>query len=340
MVKVLVTGGSGFVGWHLAQALVARGDEVTCLVRKTSQVDRLRSLGVQLAMGDVADRESLAAAVGGKSVVYHLAALAGALRLASLYCVNEQGAGNVAEACAQQTDPPVLVLVSSLAADGPAPEGRPRIETDPPRPVSHYGRSKRAGELATRRFADRVPISIVRPGIVFGEADRNCLPLFRSVQRFGTHMAPSFAPHKFSMIHGDDLAALLILAAERGERLASSPSSDSGSDSHGCYYAAGDQDPTYHEFGRMIGEALGRRRTRVICSGPIAVWTVAAVLDLSGRVRGKPAFFSIDKAREARAGDWVCSPQKSADQLGYAVAQPLPERLRQTADWYRDEGWL
>ena len=61
--KVLVTGASGFIGWHLANALVARGDDVACLVRKTSNVDRLRPLGVRLVYGDVTDPASLAPAV-------------------------------------------------------------------------------------------------------------------------------------------------------------------------------------------------------------------------------------------------------------------------------------
>lgn len=340
MAKVLVTGASGFIGWHLARALVARGDEVTCLVRTTSKVDRLRSLKVELVTGDVADRESLSAATGGKSTVYHLAALAGALRLAELYRVNEHGAGNVARECARQTSPPVLVMVSSLAAGGPAPAARPRTEDDPAGPISHYGRSKRAGELAVRRFAEGVPTTIVRPSVVFGEADRYCLPIFRTVERFGTHFAPSFTRRKLSIIHADDLAALLILAAERGERAAPSTSSEDGGDSCGCYYAAAEPHPTYHDFGRMVGEALGRRRTLVISCGPIVVWSAAAVSDLAGRIRRTPAFFSIDKAREARAGHWVCSPQKAADQLGFSVGKPLTERLRQTAHWYRQEGWL
>jgi nucleoside-diphosphate-sugar epimerase len=340
MASVLVTGGSGFIGWHSVRALLARGDDVTCLVRETSCLDRLRSLPVKLAYGDVTDYESLSEAVAGKSVVYHLAAIGTALRREDLFRINERGAENVARQCARQSSPPVLVVVSSLAAGGPTTAGRERTESDPSAPVSNYGCSKRAGELAVRRYADRVPTTIIRPSVVFGEADHYCLPLFRMVYRHGIHFAPSFSKRRFSFLHADDLVSLLLLAAERGERLNPAAAEDNGCDAAGLYYASSGEHPVYHEVGRIIGEAAGRARTRVISAGPLWVWSVAAALDIAGRLRGRPAVFSIDKAREARAGHWVCSARKAIEQLGYRVAKPLAERIRQTAHWYLQEGWL
>ena len=132
MSRVLVTGASGFIGSHLVDALVARGDQVTALVRKTSRVDRLESLGVALAHGDLTDPGSLRAAMAGQSIVYHLAGLTRAVRAKQFYQVNELGVRNAAQACAGQPEPPVLVVVSSLAPAGPSPRGRLRRESDPP----------------------------------------------------------------------------------------------------------------------------------------------------------------------------------------------------------------
>ncbi len=219
MSKVLVTGAAGFIGSHVIRALLERGDEVTGLVRKTSSLDRLKSLGIELAYGDVTDRASLAAAVPRRQTVYHLAGCTLALRAERYYQVNEQGVRNLAETCAAQDTPPVLVTVSSLAAAGPAPDDRLRTPDDPPAPVSHYGRSKRAGELAAEQFAARVPITIVRPPIVLGEADQYGLPMFRSIAWFGVHPVPGLGRRRYSVVHAADLARLLILAAERGSRL-------------------------------------------------------------------------------------------------------------------------
>jgi len=339
MVKVLVTGASGFIGSHLAETLTARGDEVTCLVRKTSNAFRIEPLDVALAYGDVTDRDSLSFAVAGNQVVYHLAGCTATTQVRRYYDINEQGVRNVAEACVRQAASPVLVTVSSLAAAGPACNGRARTEADPPAPVSHYGKSKLAGELAAGEFADRLPITIVRPPIVLGEADRQSLELFRMVARFGVHVVPALGRNKFSIIYVGDLVNLLILAAERGARLQPHPTGDA-SPARGCYFAAGGEDPTYADLGRMIGAALGRRRVVVIPTPPRAVWVVAAVAELIARIRHRPFYLSLDKAREARAGSWLCSAQTAIDDLGFSVGTPLADRLRQMAAWYRERGWI
>ena len=341
MARVLVTGASGFIGPHLVEALVARGDEVTALVRKTSQTDRLESLGVALAHGDVTDPESLRAAAAGKSIVYHLAGLTRALRARHFYEVNEQGIRNAAQACAERPDPPVLVVVSSLAAAGPSPRGRLRTESDPPGPVSHYGRSKRAGEKAAEEeCADRAPITIVRPPIVFGEGDTATLQMFKTVARLRMHLVPGYAAHTFSMIHAADLAELLILAAERGSRLPPPGGEDEDPNAPGYYFAACDEHPTYYQLGRMIGEALGHRWTLTIPFGRNVVRVVGAAGDLIGRAKGRQVVLNLDKAREATAGSWACSPEKARDELGFAVHVPLSDRLRQSVEWYRQRGWL
>ena len=338
MAKVLVSGASGFIGYHLTKALLAHGDEVTCLVRRASDLSRIESLDVKLAYGDVTEPGSLSGIVAGKTIVYHLAGLVSAFGSEQFHRVNEEGVRNMAAACAELSDPPVLLAVSSLAAAGPAGQGRPRTEEDPPGPVSNYGRSKRAGELAAEEFADRVPTTIVRPPIVFGEADKNCLDMFLSIKRCRLHFVPSRVARKFSFIHAADLARLLILAAEQGKRLV--PPENGVSGSKGYYFADSGEHPSYHELGKMIGTALGYRHTFSVSCGPLLVWTIAAVGELAGRIRRRPALLGIDKAREATAGSWACCGKKAADELGFSVAKPLAERFRETAQWYRNENWL
>ncbi len=337
MTNVLVTGASGFVGSHLVAALAARGDHVTALVRKTSRVEHLERLGAALAYGDVTERPGLTEAVAGRDVVYHVAGLTRALRVSELFRANEEGVRNVAEACAAAGHPPVLVVVSSLAAAGPALAGRPRTEDDPPGPVSHYGRSKRAGELAARQFAASVPTTIVRPPIVFGPGDRACLEWFKSIRRFRVHLVPGYRRRRYSMIHAADLAELLIRAAERGERIA--PAETPGEAARGCYFADGGEQPTFAEMGRKIARAVGRRVLVCYVAMPV-VWGVAGAVELVSRLRGQAHYLNIDKIREAAAGSWICSAEKAARELGFAPAAPLDERLRQTAQWYRREGWL
>jgi nucleoside-diphosphate-sugar epimerase len=215
----------------------------------------------------------------------------------------------------------------------------PKTEADPSEPVSHYGHSKRAGERAAKRFADRVPISIVRPPIVLGEADRMGLELFRSIARFRVHMVPGLDRRRFSLIHADDLVELLILAAERGKRLPPRGRPESHGP-QGYYFAACEQDPTYADLGRMVAKALGRHFVLVIPTAIPVVRTVAVGGEAISRLRRHPLFMNLEKAREITAGNWLCSAQKAAAELGFAVAAPLSDRLRQTALWYREKKWL
>src|SRR5262245_13144121 len=122
MVRVLVTGASGFIGQKLIEELLARDEQVSCLVRRTSHTEPLTRLGAQLVYGDVRDPDSVRAAVDGVQMVYHLAGVTRAFRSSEMMETNAEGLRSVAAACAAQRNPPVLLSVSSLAAAGPSPE--------------------------------------------------------------------------------------------------------------------------------------------------------------------------------------------------------------------------
>ncbi len=336
MKRILITGGSGFIGAHLARMAVGQDYNVTCLVRNTSPSTRLDGLAVRRAYGDVTDRESLAAAIRGQDVVFHLAGCVKAIQPRRFYEINEEGTRNIAEACAARSTPPVLIVVSSLSAAGPSTPEKPRREGDPPSPVSHYGRSKLAAENAARKLADSVPTTIVRPPVVFGEGDAATYELYRLIARWGIHVVPSWREHRLSLIHVEDLVSLLLLAAKGGKRLPE-PSQPSWRPGEGCYFAAGERDVSFAEWGRMIGHALGRRKTRIVRVGPAIRWSVACIATAMSIVSRRPSYFTIDKAREAGAGSWTCSAESAATDLGFKVGATLRERTQQTARCYLDE---
>lgn len=338
MANVFVTGGTGFVGYHLVEALAARGDTVTCLVRKTSRTEPLERFGVRFVEADLDDRESLDRALGNASVVYHLAGTTKALRRELFYRVNVDGVRNMIEVCARRESPPVCVLVSSLAAAGPATLESPRTETDPPRPISLYGKSKRAGEVEAERLADRVPITVVRPAIVFGPWDKDCFEMFRPIAQIGVHMVPGLKTRHYSLVYSGDLAQAILAAADKGERLPGN--TESAPPGEGYYFVAGDECPSYAEMGRMMGHALGRDRILVIRAGAAGTWVAAAGAEVIARLWGRPLALHFDKAREALAPSWVCRADKARAHLGFKASASLQDRFRETVRWYREHGWL
>jgi dihydroflavonol-4-reductase len=334
---VLVTGASGFIGRHLVNRLIERGCRVSCLVRATSRTDELRSAGAQLLTGDVTNLAVIERVLASSQarMVFHLAGLLKTLRTDDFMRVNAGGVESVAAACADCDEPPVLVVVSSLAAAGPCAVDRPRVESDLPTLVSNYGRSKLAGELAAARYAGRVPISIVRPPIVFGSRDRGVLEMFRPIASWGIHVVPGWSQRRFSLVHVADLVEGLLLAAEKGERV-----HPNGSPGQGVYFIATEENPTYAELGEAIAAALGKKRVHIVRLPAPVVKLAGLCGDAMTWIRQRPAWVNSDKMTEALAGSWTCSSAKARTHLGWYPAAALAERLRETAQWYRQEGWL
>ncbi len=341
MRRVFVTGASGFVGRNLVRRLAARGCEIRCLVRPTSSTRFLRKIGAELRFGTLFDSASLADAIDGCDCVFHVAGLTRALSESDLMQVNARGAWCVAQACSLQPDPPVLVLISSLAAAGPCPLGQIRSESDRPTPTSAYGHSKRAGEIAVERFAEQVPTTIVRPGIVFGPWGRDILPMFHAIARLGIHPIPTFSPPPLSLIHAEDLAELLVSAAQRGSRVTTHRSGDQQSPpSSGYYFACVPEYPTYADLGRLIARSLGRRHVFLLHLADPFPWLVAGIVELTSKLRHRADILSVDKMREAHASSWASSPEAAERDLGFHPARPLLERICETTQWYRQRRWL
>lgn len=333
--RAFVTGASGFIGRHLVRRLVERGVAVRCLVRATSRTEPLEGLGVELVEGELATSGLPDSALRDCQLVYHLAGRTSALRPGQLQRVNAAGTFHLLERCTQLPQAPRLLIVSSLAAAGTSPPGRWREGHERPRPVSHYGRSKRGGERAAERFAGQVPISIVRPGIVFGEENLETLPVFRSVYRHRVHVVPTLFPTRVALIHQADLIDLLLAVADRGQCLAAG-----GDRRQGYYFAADPRCPRYVEWGRLIARAAGRRSPFILMVPEPLLWTAAGAAHLVQLRRGASVQFNLDKIREATAGDWVCRIERGYDQLGFQHRFPLEHRLRQTVQWYVQHGWM
>lgn len=367
MKTVFLTGASGFVGGHLAKRLRAAGLAVRCLLRKTANRARLETLGVETVDGDLADLDALGKGVAGADTVIHVAGATAALVRNDFFKANQLGCRNLVRAILENSSadaPPTLVSVSSLAAAGAAfrlPKQAARArgvkyapvdETFLPAPVSTYGKSKLAGERELLAAADRIPTTIVRPSIVFGEGDRMMFPLFRMVKRTPFFTIPGFCNRRFSFVYAEDLVDLILAAAEKGERarpdsldlIEPSPSdADLGRArcaGAGIYLASHPETPFFSDFGRMLSKASGRRRTLTLRIPPFGVLAAGLFQEGHKKLTGRTVSLDWEKALESLGGPWFCSSQKAERDLAWRPSLPLTEELRKTADWYVENRWL
>ena len=321
--KALVTGATGFVGSHLAEALRRRGDDVTALVRSPRKAAALGPLGVRLVSGDLNDADSLARAVEGQDVVFHVAGLVSARDEAEFMRGNRDGTASLV-AAAGVAGRPRFVLVSSMAAGGPAAPGRPLSGTEPARPVTFYGRSKLAAETAVT--SSSLPWVILRPPTVYGPRDREVLKVFR-MARLG--LAPVFGDgsQQLSAVHGADLAEALVAAGTSAGTMRKT------------YYPCHPEIFTSAEFVRAIGTAMGRRVVLIPVPAPVGR-TLLGVTEAAARLVGQTTILTRDKANEFFQEAWIGDPGPLTTDSGWRATHDLKSGLADTYRWYRDEGWL
>lgn len=321
--KAFVTGGTGFLGTHLVTALMARGDEVTCLVRSPAKAALRGWSGVHLVRGDLDDAAALRDGCAGAEVIYHLAGRIAARNLDEFMAVNRDGTARVLDAAAAQP-PRRFVLVSSIAAAGPTLPGVAIDETRTPRPVTPYGKSKLAGELLLRGVS--FPCTVVRPPVVYGEWDEALLGLFKLAKG---GVVPLFGDgsQELSVIHGADVADALVAAAT-SERTAGR-----------IYFATHPAVTTARRLAIAVGNALGKTLKFLPLPVPVAraaLWTVGSL----ARMFGRASVLSSERAAEFLAPAWTCRADALRADTGWQARIELEPGLNRTAEWYRREGWL
>jgi nucleoside-diphosphate-sugar epimerase len=326
---VLLTGGSGFLGSHIADALAARGVAIRALVRRTSDVRHLSSLPeTTLVYGSLEDGDALSEAVRGARGVIHAAGLIKAVRPRDFARVNDGGTARLLDA-ARAAAPALerFVYVSSLAAQGPSLDGRPRSPGATPDPVTAYGRSKLAAEERVRAAADDVPTVVIRPAVVHGPRDRETLAFFQAV-KWGVLPLTGAPDAVLSMVYATDCADACVRAID----------ADVAS---GSAYDIEDGRP--ETLATIVGhiEAAMGRRVRVRVPIPEALLRVAAGVTYAfGRAVGRAVMFTPDKVNELRAPHWVSDASGARAALGWTPRVPFSEGAKLSAAWYKKAGWL
>ena len=253
---VLVTGATGFVGGRLAAALVSRGYRVRALSRRTSGLDDLERLGVEVVRGDLADSASLVRAASGVPLVFHAAGRVSDWGPREAFLrANAKGTANVVAAC-QEAGVGLLVHLSSLTVLGLPRDGRVLSESTPtavPASGDYYTESKLAGEEIVRNAngVRGLATTVVRPGAIWGPGDPNVVPRIVRLLRRGAMPYIDGGRNLLGLSYVDNLVLGLVLAAETAAAAGQ------------LYHVTDGEEITAHEAIDAIADALGVGRPRV-----------------------------------------------------------------------------
>lgn len=329
----LVTGASGFLGSHIVDTFRTRGYRVRALVRRTSPRRWLVDAhdvplpGVTLVEGGVTEPESVRDAVQGADVVVHCAGVLDAPSQDAFDTVNVEGSVHVARA-ASAARVRRLVYISSQAVAGATRSGAPRTEDDAPAPISPYGRSKLAGEVACFTHAGGVEVVSIRPPSIYGPRDEAFLRMVRLIRSHLQPVTGVLGPERrISIVHVDDVCAAVWLGATHSR----APGR--------AYFVT---DGVYHPLENItsaIRDALGTWTIPLPVIAPI-VYTARFLSRTWTALAGTDGLVTEGQAQQLLAGEWIVSTERLQRELGYAPSRALGPAWKDTIAWYRRVGWI
>jgi nucleoside-diphosphate-sugar epimerase len=327
ILKALVTGATGFIGSHLVEALLQRGVQVRCLVRKTSDLSWLKNLPVELVRGDCNDKASLGEAVKAVDRVFHLAGVTKAIEEMTYFEINALGTENLIHACLENN--PRLqkfIYLSSQAAAGPCQNGEKKRESDQCQPVSPYGYSKRMGEEFALAHCHEIPLLILRPSAVYGPRDRDIYAFFKLLCK---RIKPCLLgqDQHISLCYVQDIIQAILLASEAQELKGD------------IFFLSDGHDYRLEEIGDVFAQAMG---ISPLCIR-VPEWMIFGIASFSeylSKFTGKPPLLNKGKIEEMIQKNWVCDITKAKTLLGFNPQFKLFQGAKLTFEWYRKENWL
>ncbi len=319
--RVCVTGATGFVGAHVARALVARGDEVTVVYRNEDRLRALAGVPFRRAKADVLDFKAMRRALRDAELLFHIAGYVGSRPSERVWRLNAHAPVVAVEAAAAE-GVGRMVLTSTISAIGVAQNGKPADE-DTEYPDDWLGLAypdaKHQGERAALDAGERhgIEVVVVNPAYVLGVPVNRDQPGETSTRTIGNYLrgrlpAVVGAPMNFADV--EDVATGHLLAAERGRP--------------GSRYILGGENSTWHALINRVA-ALSGMHFPVLVLPPV-VARIARMREAAGFKGPMPA-----EATDLMGRDWRFSSRKAEQELGYSP-RPLDETLQETIDWYRE----
>jgi len=326
--RILITGATGFVGFHLIEAALSSGLHVFANVRRSSKVEHLQSLNIDFVELDFESIYALATNIEENKYDYviHAAAVTKAKNLDEYNKYNASYARNLAIAVSNAAHKvEKFVFVSSLAALGPLKKTDELLNEDGAlNPVTYYGKSKALAETYLNGIPN-LPLLVFRPTAVYGPRERDILMVLKAISR-GFEVYMGGANQKLSFIYVKDLAAIMISSLK--------------SDLINRTYNVSDG----HIYGRSSfsesAKRIMRKRTFKVAVPLPLIKGIAWSMEKAYKFSGKMPTLNIDKVNELTGINWGCDIKSIKKDLGFSPRYQLDQGLEETIKWYKNNKWL
>jgi len=328
MPRYFITGATGFVGGHLAEACVQKGISVVTLARGSSDTKLLDQLGVQVLRGELTDPKAVGQAMAGAEAVIHCAAKVGDWGPVEEYReVNVGGTAVLLEAARHQR--PRFVHISSLGVY--AARDHDRTDESEPLPPLHmdgYTQTKVEAEKLVLNYHQQhgIPVVVLRPGFIYGPRDRTVLPRLMGLLAQGKIRYIGSKTKLMNTIYVGNLVDAIFLALEKPEAVGQ------------IYNLTDDEEVTKQRFLETIAEHAGLPKpTKVVPLGVARM--VAKIMETLARLRGAKQAPRVTQARIKFMGlNLSFSCEKAKRELGYAPRVKFAEGMQRTFEWWQREG--
>ena len=325
--KIALTGGTGYTGWKLLQALLARGDSVAALARPDSVHSDLAACAARLVEGDLQDKLALERLVDGAQAVIHVAAVYRTAGHPDAYYheINVGGTQRLLEAAAR-AGVQRFVHTSTVGVHGDVKQP-PATEDAPLAPGDVYQKTKAEAETLALDFhrSTGLPVSVVRPAAIYGPGEKRLLKIFRAVAR-GRYAVVGSGESHYHLVYIDDLVAGYLLALDHPAAVGES------------FIIGGPRSISQNELAALIAAATGGRVLPFHIPARPVQWAGDIVEALCVPLGLEPPL------HRRRVDFWTKNRSFSIDKaqrlLGYAPRVDASEGIQRTADWYREAGWL
>lgn len=326
--RIALTGATGFLGSHIADILLARGYRVRASVRETSNLRWLDGKPVEIVVVDLTDPEDCTRFLDGTDGLIHCAGVVSAPAPRIYHKANVTSTKTLlnaaADAWAGGEDTAAFILISSLAAHGPAGLDQPALETDACRPITDYGRSKLAAEKLVNPGEWTFRTAVLRPPSLYGPRDAEFLPLIRMAVRGWTGRLGSRMTG-LSLVDGRDAAEAAVALLETQSAT-------------GPFFV--DDGRTGYDWTAMA-EALGQMAGRRIRTLPVPLGLLKSISWLAGSSRAaRSAILNRDRIRDLDTAGWVCDGGRLNTETTFRAKRDAARGFTETLEFYREEGWL